>query len=592
MNGGNGDPDGDGSTNLDEQNSGTNPKSNQDFPVQLISVSRSGSGSTITPASNGGIPGTLSLSNSWTDDQSEENLSQELVPSFLASRLSSQMAFPDTPPEEEGAATISNLVNGNVSADGRFSVYTNNGITNAGGSLSQAKVWLKSPPSTNPREFRLLKMTRELSIPLNPSGGIAGQETASYSSIDVETFTIPANEELSNSVELLPEVGSASGSRKRTIVSLKEIGIKPADGMVGVVGDMIPSNQVVNPELHFVSPKKTDEIPNDYVVFEITGIDEKQIKDGDEAQVVTWVGGEAVPDAPLQRRVKRDQAAKTELKITTLPQHGSEEVANLNVWVVWSSVEIQAYEDVHFNVNQALPGFPPANSSYGGTLLPSKAWRFKFTLQPAEIVSPENDRPDLDGGCKTPVPGETKPHFSEPLFADHALRKWDLSRQAQIHVSNPQSIPKNKFPDNFIYRNQPKELDLAVSYPAKAVEGNDDPGGPLWADEDANPYQGTQQAGLAHEIGQITSFDAPKIYFEAAMGVPDATLAQIVNFREFARVELHSGKRPTDEQSWYRISDYVEFHHVMAATFGTGPEGELQWGNSGSTFGIGAFSVD
>ena len=221
VNGGNGDPDGDGSTNLDEQNSGTNPKSNQDFPVQLISVSRSGSGSTITPASNGGIPGTLSLSNSWTDDQSEENLSQELVPSFLASRLSSQMAFPDTPPEEEGAATISNLVNGNVSADGRFSVYTNNGITNAGGSLSQAKVWLKSPPSTNPREFRLLKMTRELSIPLNPSGGIAGQETASYSSIDVETFTIPANEELSNSVELLPEVGSASGSRKRTIVSLR-----------------------------------------------------------------------------------------------------------------------------------------------------------------------------------------------------------------------------------------------------------------------------------------------------------------------------------------------------------------------------------
>lgn len=47
--------------------------------------------------------------------------------------------------------------------------------------------------------------------------------------------------------------------------------IVPESGMIGVVGDMVPST-LVNGQRHFVTPKKSAVIPQDYVVFRAQGI--------------------------------------------------------------------------------------------------------------------------------------------------------------------------------------------------------------------------------------------------------------------------------------------------------------------------------
>ena len=109
---------------------------------------------------------------------------------------------------------------------------------------------------------------------------------------------------------------------------LLPIEIKPDDGVAGVVGDMVPSNNGATGEKHFVSPKKSTEIPNDYVTLKAEGPTKELFE-----SLLEWEGGEAVPNEPLKRRIKRDTTGKTVVKVKV--KNGGQEAAKVNAWVVW-----------------------------------------------------------------------------------------------------------------------------------------------------------------------------------------------------------------------------------------------------------------
>ena len=98
--------------------------------------------------------------------------------------------------------------------------------------------------------------------------------------------------------------------KKNGTYKVVRISIVPDDGVAGKVGDMVPSNNGPTGEKHFVSPKKSTAIADDYVTLKAQGPATVQFQDNYE-----WEGGEAVPDEPLKRRVKRDATGKTEVKI-------------------------------------------------------------------------------------------------------------------------------------------------------------------------------------------------------------------------------------------------------------------------------------
>jgi len=83
--------------------------------------------------------------------------------------------------------------------------------------------------------------------------------------------------------------------------NLLPVEIVPDDDQPGKTGDVIPSNKGATGEKHYVSPKKSAEIADDFVVLKAKGIDQALFE-----KVLEWEGGEAVPNEPLKRRVKRD----------------------------------------------------------------------------------------------------------------------------------------------------------------------------------------------------------------------------------------------------------------------------------------------
>lgn len=265
----------------------------------------------------------------------------------------------------------------------------------------------------------------------------------------------------------------------------------------------------------------------------------------------------------------------------------------MDLWVVWSVVQSFPAEDYLF-----LPSGDPSDRwSYSSSHDPSKYWRFRFTIQPEEIITAD-EKPNLKGENSTNPPGfGIKHHRLDPYPSDHADHKWDVSRQLEITIANPDLIPQDKFPPLLEYADQPKALNIPTPFPNNPVQGNDDVGGPGWLDEDSNPYDAynnISHKNLHHEIGQLTSSDRPEVKFLTSSGVSGSTLGFVINFKEFARLNLISSTTDaTDGKGWYRISDYCLWHYVNAATFGEYPtnSGTLRWVDSGSASTTGRFDI-
>jgi len=380
-------------------------------------------------------------------------------------------------------------------------------------------------------------------------------------------------------------------------VKLAPVDIAPDTSMAGVVGDVIKSATVGSVVRHFVSPKKTSEVAQDYVVLTATGIAAEQITPGNANQLFAWDAtvGEAVAGNPMKWRVRRDIAAKYPVKIKKI-QDGSIS-SQMVVWVVWSDVTASPAEGYQFQ-SKTNPTGEIYGWAYSSSLLPVKYWRFQFTIAPADIALSANnaDIPNLMGGRITKPPGADIPYYANAeLPSDHAEFKWDVSRQVEVTVLNPDMILKNKFPQTTIFANQTKAYDVSIHFPDNPVQGNDDPGAPTLRDEDDNPYaQFSSYPNLAHEPGQLSSSDRPEFTFLNSTGQNGASLAVIFNFREFARLNIAGvGTEQTTGKGWYRISDYELWHYVMAGLYGEFPTGcgVFRWVTSGSESAEGRFEI-
>jgi hypothetical protein len=307
---------------------------------------------------------------------------------------------------------------------------------------------------------------------------------------------------------------------------------------------------------HFVTPKKTTELNQEYVELKAVGVDTATF-----TQLLEWEGGEAGSTAD-KRKVKRDVAGKTEVKIKT--KLGGAVAAQMNVWVVWSNGNA-TQQGVGSFTRQPDTTIDGTTTHSAVWAMPTTYWKFKFAITPAEIIS-DQERPDLSGAKQTSPPGGNSPFTGKPLSGG-ADKKWDVSRRIKIRILNPNLKPKSKFSSGFgtIYDGQPQADSIAVDFPADPVVGNDDSG--FSADEENDPYSAATGT-LAHGKGEVTSLDLPTLWTPEAGSADTHTLEQQVLFGEFLRLEVGS--------KWYRASDYFDWKTVAKLTMQAG-----QWNNSG-----------
>jgi len=153
----------------------------------------------------------------------------------------------------------------------------------------------------------------------------------------------------------------------------------------------------------------------------------------------------------------------------------------------------------------------------------------------------------------------------------------NVSRQIQFTIRNPNGVGTQGMIPAELYANQPREESISVAFPLSDVTGNDDPPN---NDEDGNPY-GSLLPGsaLAHEIGEISSYDAPSLSVPASSSSSSAFFSKEYDFKEFARLEIWDGKRKSGK-FWFRISELRSWHHYLRTTFN---ESTNQWENTGSS---------
>lgn len=567
----NADTDGEGVPDGVEIGSGTDPdddKSAPDFWWQRTTRDLQYDFDDYEPPNN---TGTLVRSALWNASlNSTEQLSAPIPFTDLKGRLQ-ELTFPSTLSPTEGAIGL-------AVSEGFSNLMPNPPCYHA--ALNHQRHWLRTGTASPDQYNKTVIIITERTI-----DGV--EQTPE---VDTEDVIIPANQLVSEPFDVESGfvqnfTGNEYHSEEVTTTPFT-VEIEPDDNQAGTTGDLIPSTKGAVGERHYVSPKKTTEIPDDFVVLKATGVEQ-----GRFVQLLEWEGGEAHPTDPMKRRVKRDAATKTVVKIK-VKQDGAE-AAKMNVWVVWSQVDSTVAEDYQF-----LPsGNPTDRWSYSSSQLKENYWRFRFTIQPATIITAA-DRPKLDGANDTKPPGHGSTHHQLNQYpADHASNRWDTGRQLEVTVINPNLIPKANFPALPEYANQPKAQDVPVPFPNDPVEGNDDPGGAGLLDEDSNPYAAFQdptRPNLAHQIGQISCSDRPEIAFLNSMGVQGSTLAIVANFKEFARLNLiPKGTNGADGEGWYRISDHTLWHYVMAATYGehSAGSGIFRWVDSGSVSTTGRFDI-
>jgi hypothetical protein len=333
------------------------------------------------------------------------------------------------------------------------------------------------------------------------------------------------------------------------IVGLLPVRISPEDGMAGIVGDRVTSNNDEGGEKHFVTPKKSTEIGEESVKLAAKGLEDAWITPGDPNQLVEWVPGVGESNGGIRKwKVKRDATGKFPVKIRTIAKYGSEEAVKRNVWVTWANI---ATED-------STPQMLPATSDATQLTLKGKI-KYRYTCLPAEMFDLTTDVPYLSGPFIVPPPG-VHPWTGNSLAGGAGIR-YDASRQFRVvcrsNVPAVQAALLVDHPD-------------VPSYPTDLIEGNDDPD----QSGELRPYlpQGTTAVMLDRDDPHL---DLPH---GLASATPQATAVQTAQFRQFARVQIGS--------KWYKCSDCFLSELTCKAKRENG-----KWIDDGSTFisGNGSF---
>jgi hypothetical protein len=330
------------------------------------------------------------------------------------------------------------------------------------------------------------------------------------------------------------------------IVGLLPVRISPDVGMVGIIGDRVESNKGEGGEKHFVTPKKSPEIGEEFVKLKAKGLEDAWLTPGDPNQLVEWDPSVGESNGDVRKwKVKRDVTEKFPVKIRTIAKYGNEQAMKRNVWVTWANLEL----------TDDTPKMQTPTSTQNSLTLVGEI-RFRYLCEPSEMFDLNPDIPYLSKPWDVAPPGGNHPWKGTPL-AFGADIKYDASRQFRV-------ISKSNDPSTHTAL-QAEGSDV-LDYPGDIAVGNDDPS----TTGEVRPYD---PPGIT---AKMTDFDTPYIVIPHSRGsaTPNATVSQTAQFRQFARAEL--GAR------WYKCSDYVLSELHLKAKRENG-----KWIDDGSTFLLG-----
>ena len=340
-------------------------------------------------------------------------------------------------------------------------------------------------------------------------------------------------------------------------IQLFDVDIEPVAGLAGTIGDTVPSVQGEKSFVrHFVTPKKTDELPQEYVELTAGAITLAKFD-----QLFEWdcEGGQQGSDSRFWK-VSRSTPAVTKLKIKT--KKTKVVVSEMHVWVVWC--DAPTITDASATFGDWYYGIM---GKVGKEYRCTANWKFKYVIKPAEIITAD-ERPDLEGNRRIKPPGYSKPYLAAPdTEPDTASFKWDVSRQVKITIRNPNGISEANLRSTFtgsMFTGQPAALKVH-DFPSDPAEGNDDPAD---GTEDSNPYEASTSQDLEHAKGEMASLDSPAFQEADSWTSPGGSFDLEANFREFCRLEITDGARSTGT-TWFRISDYTTWHHYLNSIRGT-----------------------
>ena len=358
--------------------------------------------------------------------------------------------------------------------------------------------------------------------------------------------------------------GNAGYSGPAQSLLLLPVDIEPDAGQSGpmsTTGDLVPSTEGPSGQKHYVSPKQASS-------FVVLKANIPRITSSNFSTFFKWDTsvGQAVSGSANKWEVKRDTPGKFIVKLETT---NGTVVALINVWIIWADPDTAKNQVGTISVIREAMATIGGAHTQGTEVESTSNWRFVFKINSgaSSITDTTQDIPNLTGVNVVPpaVPGTgtntTSVGYGGSLdLGTGATRKWDMSRAYSFVISNPNSIPRADFVVDYgtIY-SQSVPNGTAVSLPTLPV-GNDDfynsdPDNP----EDDNPYQASTKAGLLHDVGELSSSDAPSLFMPDAGGASNYTLKQSYLMEEFVRLEIGSG--------WYVISDPYKWKFVESLTF-------------------------
>jgi hypothetical protein len=275
-------------------------------------------------------------------------------------------------------------------------------------------------------------IVRGFTMEITDTDTLTGQSTTTHQGM---TLDLPPGLEESTAAVVLDAKTTTPNTARH--VNVTDYEIKPHPDMynndgTGKLGDLLPSVNSSSKVKHFVTPRKTDEIPDEWVLLVADGLGVADFQPGPngEAANYTWSGGVA-GDADNQRKVSRAAANRVPVKI--ISANGGE--VELIVWVVWCETSIAQTFTIGTSVAND-PQIGPVTTVQGGI-------RHKHTIQPDKIIK-DTEKPKLDGPRKSAPPGKNHPLLNLPLSGGVNM-KWDASRQFRFKHSNPNGLPAHAF---------------------------------------------------------------------------------------------------------------------------------------------------
>lgn len=395
----------------------------------------------------------------------------------------------------------------------------------------------------------------------NPDTTAVDESTAA-AVVKLRRLPLPPNSPYSQKLKLDPRVSCFTllpGETAPTgtvpfggtiIGSLLNIQIEADPSSAGLVGDVVKSAKPASPVRHFVTPKKSTDLPDDYVTLTASGLTLAQITPGDPGQIAEWSGGEAIPGDPIRRRVKRDATGTGPTEVKIKAKDNGEVIAQMNVWVVWVDFTAKT------SGTSLIDGSPLGNNSgrLGESIYQATVGiDFVGTIRPQAIIL-NTERPAMERQIREFAPGGLKLYDGiaggKNLDASGSdFSGWDVSRQVTTRAYKGPGLTATSASDG--------EQFTWNDYPLNYRIGNDDKS--VKPDEDSNPY-----APGKGKVGELISTDAPKLRrhdnYDAVSKTPVSDgdrLRYQLWFREFARAQIGP--------AWYKVSDFQpwRFHFFL-----------------------------